>query len=271
METLRDLDIVRALDADVALWREDGDDEADTAMPTMRIRFSPFDTWYEINSWFEGRFMERTVKGAFRKTIRESADRVKVLFNHGMDFHVGDKVLGVPSRIWEAKDSATGDVPLLDTSYTRDLLPGIEAGAYGSSFMFRVIKDEWDDEPDKSDYNPDGLPERTIREVRLFEFGPVTFPANPAATAGLRSMTDEYYQRMRDRDPSRVEALAARVRTIRTAETISAAGFSTESVAAAVLKNDDEPPVRHSTESIRLRARARLALSNGAVRNEATH
>jgi hypothetical protein len=30
---------------------------------------------------------------------------------------------------------------------------------------------------DKSDHNPLGLPERTINEIRLYEFGPVTFPA----------------------------------------------------------------------------------------------
>jgi hypothetical protein len=31
------------------------------------------------------------------------------------------------------------------------------------------------------------LPERTIKELRLFEFGPVTFPAYQSATAGVRS------------------------------------------------------------------------------------
>jgi phage head maturation protease len=37
--------------------------------------------------------------------------------------------------------------------------------------------------PGKSDYNPDGLPEITILEARLIEFGPVTFPAYAGATA----------------------------------------------------------------------------------------
>jgi len=218
METLRELDIVRAMPATVRVQRaDDSEDGAAAGMPTMVVRFSPFNVWYEIDSFFEGKFLERTVRGAFSKTIRENADRVKVLFNHGMDFNIGDKVLGVPENIREDKDAAVGDVRLLDTSYNRDLLPGLEAGAYGSSFMFRVIKDEWNDEPDPSDYNPQGIPERTIKEVRLFEFGPVTFPANPAATADIqRSLTDEYYQRMRERDPNRVDELLARARRLRT-------------------------------------------------------
>ncbi len=34
--------------------------------------------------------------------------------------------------------------------------------------------------------NPRGLPERIIRELKIFEFGPVTFPAYEATTAGIR-------------------------------------------------------------------------------------
>jgi hypothetical protein len=75
--------------------------------------------------------------------------------------------------------------------------------------MFNVLRDEWNEEPGRSEHNPDGIPERTIKEVRLLEFGPVTWPANPAATAGLRSNTDRYAERLRDRAPERFEALAA--------------------------------------------------------------
>lgn len=46
-------------------------------------------------------------------------------------------------------------------------------------------------EPEASEDNPRALPERTIREAAVSEFGPVTFPAYADATAGLRSITDE--------------------------------------------------------------------------------
>lgn len=217
--TLRDLDIVRAYVCPVTLARSD--EAADGVLGTMEVRFSPFNTWYEIDSVWEGRFLERTAPGAFAKTMREQGSRVKVLFNHGHDPAIGDKVLGTVADLREEDDSAVGDVLLFDTSYNRDLLPGIRAGAYGSSFMFRVVKDEWNEDPGRSEHNPDGLPERTIREVRLFEFGPVTWPANPAATAGMRaadvaSLTDDFYARLRERDPERVERLAERVRSLRT-------------------------------------------------------
>lgn len=170
-------------------------------MPLMEVRFSSFGTWYEIDSLWEGHFLERTEHGAFAKTIAESGDQVKVLFNHGFDSAVGQKVLGVPESLTEESDSPVGMVRLFDTSYVRDLLPGLEAGVYGSSFRMRVIRDEWNDDPGTSDYNPKGIPERTIKEVRLYEFGPVTFPANPSATAGVRSLTDAYVEGMRARDP----------------------------------------------------------------------
>ena len=168
-------------------------------MPTLFGHFTPFDQWSQIDSWVEGNFMERTVKGAFAKTIRENRDQVKVTFNHGTGAQ-GDLVLGPIDVLREEPAGPYYEVPLLDTSYNRDLLPGLKAGVYGASYRFRVIKDKWDDEPGRSDHNPDGLPERTISEVRLYEFGPVTYPAFDGATAAVRSMTDSYMeQRLLDR------------------------------------------------------------------------
>jgi phage head maturation protease len=201
-------------------------DEADDGLGTMIVRFSPFDTWYEINSYWEGRFLERTAPGAFKKTAREAkrADgrySTKVLYNHGMDLYIGDKVLGVPTR-FEEVDTAEYrgpelEVPLLDTTYNRDLLPGLRQGAYGSSFMFDVIREEWDQEPGIADHNPEGLPERTINEVRTFEAGPVTWPASPTATAGMRSLTDMYVEQLSTRDGRRHEDLVRSLQAFRAA------------------------------------------------------
>ncbi len=189
-----------------SLFRADGADPAD-GLGTLVVRFSPFDTWYEINSFWEGRFLERTSPGAFKKTASESKRSdglfsTKVLFNHGMDMNIGDKILAVPHRFEETREDGyhgpiiEGD--LLDTSYNRDLLPGLKRDAYGSSFMFNVIREAWNQEPGTSDHNPDGIPERTIQEVRAFEAGPVTWPASPTATAGMRSRggTDAWMERL---------------------------------------------------------------------------
>jgi HK97 family phage major capsid protein/HK97 family phage prohead protease len=191
-----------------------GDDPA--AMPTMFGRFSTFGDWYEVDSMFEGHFMESLKHGAFRKTIAESRDSMKVLYDHGMDPQIGNKVLGTIEDLHEDRKGAAYAVPLFDTSYNRDLVPGLRAGAYGSSFRFTVEKDQWDNSPEQSDYNPTALPERTITEARVYEFGPVTFPANPNATAGVRSTTDEYYQRIRSRDPESFESLLRSAQVART-------------------------------------------------------
>lgn len=225
------------------------------ALATMEVRFSPFGDWYEIDSIFEGRFLERTVRGAFAKTIRESRSQVKVLYDHGMDFQVGHKILGAVDDLREGDDSPLGVVSLFDTSYNRDLLPGLRAGSYGSSFRFRVMRDEWVDEPGRSAHNPDGIPERTIKEVRLFEFGPVTFPANPEATAGVRCLTDTYYERMRSRDPDRVDDLRQWARSKRTPDA-DAAHTGTSADGAA--HSTDAPATGHPIGLTPYQRRARL-------------
>jgi HK97 family phage prohead protease len=252
--TLPELDLVRSWPLAV---RADESNE-DGRLATMEVRFSKFGSWYEINSWWEGRFLERTKRGAFRKTIEESGDRVKVFFNHGFDMYIDQKMLGSIDSLTEERDSPLGIVGLFDTSYNRDLLPGLRAGAYGSSFMFRVIKDEWNQEPGVSEHNPEGIAERTITEVRLLEFGPVTWPANPEATSGIRSIggTDAYYEQLRSRDPNRVDLLRSRVTSLRTPEPVRAAPALDEPGAAQ--EPTDEPAPRHSAGLTPVQRRERL-------------
>jgi phage head maturation protease len=102
-------------------------------------------------------------------------------------------VLGIPTVLEPDAHGVRYEVPLFDTSYNRDLAPGLKAGAYGSSFRFNVLAEDFNKRAKPSDYNPKGLPERTVREVHMPEFGPVTFPAHPGATAGMRSLTDRFY------------------------------------------------------------------------------
>jgi hypothetical protein len=189
-------DVVRALQPSPIVRAASGDAGG---AGTLAGHFSVFDTWYEINSAWEGNFLERTVRGAFAQTIAEDRDAMRVTFNHGYDV-LGDQILGVVEDLREDKTGAAYEVGLFD-SVPALLLDGLRAGQYGSSFRFRVREDSWLMEPPVSDHNPKGLPERTLLNVRTSEFGPVTFGANPGATAGVRSMTDEYYERLRARDP----------------------------------------------------------------------
>lgn len=214
MPAIRGLHLIRggamapALNPRPRLRADDDTAAAAGEMPVMTVEFSRFDTWYEIDSWWEGRFLERTKRGAFKRTIKSLGPAgVKVLFNHGRDMQIHQKVLGVASLLEERDTSPYMEVPLLDTSYNRDLIPGLEAGAYGSSFMFEVIGESWNREPGQADHNPEGLPERTITEIKLFEAGPVTWPANPDATAGLRSGVDWLMEELAERDSEQYQEL----------------------------------------------------------------
>ena len=152
-----------------------------------------FNEWTVIDGW-EGHFKERILPGSVDKTLKERGDRIKVLFNHGFDPFIGEKPLGKPS-VQDARDDALHvEVPLADTSYNADIIALLRADALdGMSFRFGVMKDEWDN----LDADDDSLPERSISELRLYEYGPVTFPAYEAATVGIRSRSeyDEYRQR----------------------------------------------------------------------------
>jgi HK97 family phage major capsid protein/HK97 family phage prohead protease len=181
--------------------------------PVLEGHFAKFNEWTEIDSVWEGRFMERIAPGAFRKTFAENRERIRPLFQHGQDPQVGDKPLGPIEELEEDEQGARYKVPLLDTSYNRDLIPGLKAGLYGSSFRFSVVKEDFDKKPQRSASNPEGIPERTIREARVFEFGPVTFPAYAGATASVRSMTDVYTLNRFVRDPERLAEIMDTMRS----------------------------------------------------------
>ena len=206
-------DLVRAVKAGGALRAittpavpaDEAASENPNGMPTLYGYFTRYHEWTEIDSWYEGNFMEQVASGACKKTFRDLTP--KVLFQHGMDGMVGDKPLGPPDVLREEADGPYYEVPLLDTTYVRDLIPGLEAGLYGASFRFSVMREEWVDEPGVSDHNPKGLPERTIKEMRVSEFGPVTFPAYPGATAAVRSMTDEWLAARMTSQPERLRSL----------------------------------------------------------------
>lgn len=183
------VDLVRALPAALEL-RADGDS------PTMFGHFAVFNRWTLIDSFFEGTFLERIAPGAFKKTFSENRDSIKVLAEHGYDPTIGKRALGTINILREDEEGGYYEVSLVDAQDVRELiLPRLRQNLYGASFRFSVIREEIDEEPGTSTENPKGMPERTIKECRLFEFGPVTFPAYADASASARSsmysMTDE--------------------------------------------------------------------------------
>lgn len=243
-------------------------DSQDSPVGTLVGEFSVFGDWYEINSMWEGHFLERTAAGAFKRTInnRSGQSPVRVILEHGFDPTVADKPLGVPKVLEERSTGVYGETPLFDTSYNRDLAPALQGGAYGQSFRFQVMRDEFV-EPDAEGWADTGnpawadLPQRTITEVRLIEFGPTIWPASPSTngTTGLRSDTDRFYEQLARRDQSAFEAAVRSVRSHRAPVAAKAAettedpqtGHSNDPVSAPVERShsEDPPQVKHSEDT----------------------
>jgi HK97 family phage prohead protease len=198
--------LVRAWAGPEAVAVRSDDDEGST----MVGRFAVFNQWTEIRSSYEGHFLERIAPGAFAKTFEERGDKIRVLYDHGADPSIGNKPLGQINVLREDGDGAYYEVGLFDASYVNDLKPALRAGQLGASFRFRVTGEEWNDSPQRSDSNPDRLPERTITGADVPEFGPVTFPAYAGASASMRSRTDEFLDHFLN-DPAFVARFRERV------------------------------------------------------------
>jgi HK97 family phage major capsid protein/HK97 family phage prohead protease len=211
--------------------------------PILTGHFARFNEWAEIDSVWEGRFMERIAPGAFRKTIEENRDRMRILFQHGQDPVVGDKPLAPIEELGEDEVGGFYAGRMLDTSYNRDIIPGLKADPpqYGSSFRFSVVKEDFDQKAKRSAHNPEGLPERTVKEARVYEMGPVTFPAYAGATAGVRSLTDIYALKRFVREPDKLADILESMR----AEALPGAG--SDHSAEGSREADPPPQVAVST------------------------
>src|SRR6266496_349103 len=159
--------------------------ERDGEAPRLLGKFAIFSRWQEIDNVAEGHFFERINPGAFRKTIRENVSAIKVLLSHGKDPSLGMTVLGKINLLREEDGDATYDVTLF-RGVPQLLIDGLRAGVYGASFRGEAIKNAVKYRPERSDFNPSGLPEVTRQEIRLKDLGPTPFPQYAEATAVMR-------------------------------------------------------------------------------------
>lgn len=127
-------------------------------------------------------FRERIEKGAFRKTIQE-AD-VRALFNHDPNFVLGR----TKAKTLELSEDETGLLTRItppDTQWATDLVKSIKRGDIDQmSFGFKVIKDEWEEDFDTEP----PMFTRTLKEVRLYDVSPVTFPAYSDTDVSVRAI-----------------------------------------------------------------------------------
>lgn len=130
-----------------------------------------------LGGWFE-----QILPGTFKEAIEK--DDVRGLFNHDPNYILGRNRSGSMTLREDARGLAF-EIDVLDTQTLRDLvLAPIERGdVTGCSFAFEV-------RPGGSQWAEDdeGRTIRTLSNVRLYDVGPVVFPAYAATDVALREM-----------------------------------------------------------------------------------
>jgi HK97 family phage prohead protease len=136
-----------------------------------------FDTPTRIDSW-EGVFDEQISRGAFAKTLKERTPVIQ--FDHGHHPLVGSIPIGTMQRAEEDDHGLHIVARLHDNWLIQPVRDAIRDGSIdGMSFRFSVVKEQLDEAGD--------VPLRTIQEVKLYEAGPVVWPAYEATSVGVRS------------------------------------------------------------------------------------
>lgn len=162
-----------------------------------------------IDSW-EGRFREVIAPGSMKRSFRESPPRIQ--FDHGRHPMIGSIPIAKLERIAEEIDPELAPeggahvvARVFDNWLMQPVRDAIEGGAVdGMSFRFSVVREEWrtadgkvvrdeqelmgllsqtwyDDVPD------DELLVRTLKELKVPEMGPVTWPAYSDTSVSVRS------------------------------------------------------------------------------------
>lgn len=147
------------------------------------------DTPYEMEDWL-GAYTETVSRGAFKKTLAESAD-VPFKLNHD-----GMTLARTKSGTMRLSEDSTGLHVEADldpsNSIVRDIQSAMDRGDLDEmSFAFRVTRQEWDD----------AYTERHINEVNLNkgDVSLVNYGANPhtGGLTNLRGLSDEDMDRVR--------------------------------------------------------------------------
>ena len=154
---------------------DDIEERGEAKQRTLVGHASVFNTPADILYW-----REKVEPGAFLNSIK--SDDIRALFNHDPNFVLGRNKSGTLKLSEDEKGLAVEITPP-DTQFGKDMIRLIERGDVSQmSIGFRVVKDEWKKASDDKE-----LDERTIKEAKLRDVSPVTFPAFETTDVSLRS------------------------------------------------------------------------------------
>lgn len=134
-------------------------------------------------------------KGAFRKTL-EGAGRIKTFYNHMIP-------IGKPVKIVEDEQGLYTESVISRTAKGDEILELVKDGVICEmSIAYEVIQESMDA----------ARKIRVLKELKLYEFGPVDFPANPEAIiTGMKSLAERVNQH---RDISGLEPLKSELKAL---------------------------------------------------------
>lgn len=146
----------------------------DDGLPIIRGHAAVFNQW----SGDLGGFREQVAPGAFIESL--DTDDVRALFNHDSAIVLGRNRSGT-LRMHEDETGLAVEITPPDTASARDVVKLIERGdVTNMSFGFRTIQDRW--------ATNEGIDERTLLKVRLFDVSPVTYPAYEQTDVSVRGL-----------------------------------------------------------------------------------
>ena len=147
-----------------------------------------FGIWTDI-----GPFRERVEPGAFRDTIAQ--DDVRALFNHDPNMVLGRTSNGTLALEERQKGLFMRATPNMDTQVGKDVTAWVKRGDIkGQSYGFTVLEDSWE----TKDIEGEAVEHRTVKKVKLFDVGPVTFPAEEETDVQANSAQAVYELRQKD-------------------------------------------------------------------------
>lgn len=155
-----------------------------------------------------GEVRERVMPGAFDRALAQRHD-VRGLFNHDKGAILGRASSGT-LRLSVDERGLKYEIDVPDTQVGRDTVTSIERGDLsGSSFAFSTPHggSRWRrDEP--------GSVVRELRDLDLFDVGPVTFPAYESTTTSTRDAESQSLRREFDEFLQSTAAISVRMRQL---------------------------------------------------------
>lgn len=130
-------------------------------------------------------FREKIAPGAFANSLENGYD-IRALWNHDQNFPLG-RTKNDTLRLKEDNTGLATEIVPPQSGYANDFVESIRRGDVDQmSFGFQTLEDTWD-------ILDDGTYVRTLVKVRLFEVSPVTFPAYPDTSIGVRGQGEPVY------------------------------------------------------------------------------